>query len=583
MDIPKEAKLLTKQLVKSYEEDKIEIVEGLLYSQYETLRRIEFYWNSKYTSGQTDELGRVKPFYNISKFRVNVATRATDLDIKDVKVTSDDPDDRVRSLVFNKEIYNWMKGVNFGRTLNIAGQTRAKYGGVLVKKVEKDGDLDIQVVEWKNVITDQVDIIGGTIIEKHYMSPVELANKRDVWSNVEEAIKKCSGKDENKTNKIVVYEVHGEFPETYSPDYENGDPYTFRKMMFILAGNEANIPLYYEEEKELPYKYLAWDKISGRGLGAGIVEDGFEAQQWTNDAIIAEKNVMDLSGKIFIKTNSENLGSNIHTDADSGQIFQLEDGEDANVLQLMPNSLPQFQNLVEKWNTQYERQTNTFDSVSGETLPSNTPLGSVAIQTAQASSFFDYRREEAGIFWREVFNDWILPNIAKRINREHILASDYSPEELDLIQKAFSKTMANRKVEELMKQGKPMMKTDYATLIETLSNMIAENGNTQFLEVPKGYFTDFKPKITIDLTGESKNKQENLTSLFNVLTQIASNPALLQDPNLMQIFNQMLELSNIRFTPKPVSQAVQGTSKEIRNEKPALEKQTKAVLPEAQQ
>ena len=47
MDIPKEAKLLTKQLVKSYEEDKIEIVEGLLYSQYETLRRIEFYWNSK--------------------------------------------------------------------------------------------------------------------------------------------------------------------------------------------------------------------------------------------------------------------------------------------------------------------------------------------------------------------------------------------------------------------------------------------------------------------------------------------------------------------------------------------------------
>lgn len=567
-----------RQTIKGYEEETIEIVEGLFYSQYETLRKIEFYWNSRYISGQKDELGRVKPFYNISKFRVNVATRATDLDIKDVKVTSDDPGDRVRSLVFNKEIYNWMKEVNFGRTLNISGQTRAKYGGVIIKKIEKDKKLDIQVVEWKNIITDQTDILGGIIIEKHYMSAVDLSKKKDVWENIPKALKLFKDK-----NKIEVYEVHGEFPETYLEEYKTGDENNYRKMMFIVAGKQEQIPLYQEEEDELPYKYLPWDKISGRGLGGGVVEDGFEAQQWTNEAIIAEKNVMDLVGKVYIKTNSENIGGNIHTDTDNGTIFKLEDGEDANVMQLAPNSLPQFQNLVDKWNIQYERQTNTFDSVSGETLPSNTPLGSVAIQTAQASSFFDYRREEAGIFWREVFNDWVLPSIAKKINKAHILASDYSPEEIELIQKAFSKTVAFKKVEDLMKKGQPTMSNDYATMIENLTNMISENGDVQFLEVPDGYFTDFKPKITIDLTGESKNKQENLTSLFNVLTQIASNPALLQDPNLIQIFNQMLELSNIRFTPKPVAQPVQGQSKQITNNTSALEKQTKSVLPEAQQ
>jgi hypothetical protein len=39
--------------------------------------------------GNKDSLDREKPFYNITKFRVNVATRATDLDTKHVTIFSD--------------------------------------------------------------------------------------------------------------------------------------------------------------------------------------------------------------------------------------------------------------------------------------------------------------------------------------------------------------------------------------------------------------------------------------------------------------------------------------------------------------
>jgi hypothetical protein len=63
----------------SYRSDTIEITEGYDFSQYETLRIIELYHNSRFTSGPKDSLGREKPFYNITKFRVNVAVRATDL------------------------------------------------------------------------------------------------------------------------------------------------------------------------------------------------------------------------------------------------------------------------------------------------------------------------------------------------------------------------------------------------------------------------------------------------------------------------------------------------------------------------
>lgn len=587
MDISKEALGYIKNIIDGYEGNVIQLIDGLNFCQYQVLRKIEFYWNSQYINGNKDDIGRIKPFYNISKFRVNVATRATDLDIKDVKVTSDDPADRVRSLIFNKEIYNWMKDVNFGKTLNKSGHTRAKYGGVLIKKVMNNGNIDVQVVEWKNVITDSTDILGGVIIEKHYMSPSELSKKRGVWENVEEAMKlavRKSGDNETTEFKVPVYEVHGEFPETFDTDVIDGDETNFKRMMFYIAGEDCTVPLWKEDEKELPYKFLAWDEVSGRGLGIGIVEDGFEAQMWTNDAIIAEKNVMDLAGKIFIKTTSEKFGNNIITEAETGQVFNIEDGADAEIMNLVPSSLPEFQNLVEKWNTQYERATNTFESVSGETLPSNTPLGSVAIQTAQASSFFDYRREEAGIFWREVFNDWILPVIAKKITKSHILASDYSMEELELIANTFALNQAGKKVEEYILSGKAMYQEDYESLIEANKKLIQERGSYQYLDIPDGYFTNFKPKLTIDLTGESKNKQEQLTSLFNVLTQIASNPALLQDPNLMQVFSQMLELSNIRFTPKINTQPIQGgQGKQLENNIPALEQQTKSVLPQAQQ
>ena len=67
------------------------MAEGYDFSQYGTLRTIELYHNSRFLSGNKDSLGREKPFFNICKFRVNVATRATDLDTKDVQIESTRP------------------------------------------------------------------------------------------------------------------------------------------------------------------------------------------------------------------------------------------------------------------------------------------------------------------------------------------------------------------------------------------------------------------------------------------------------------------------------------------------------------
>ena len=67
----------------------IEVVPGYEFSQHETLRTIELYSNSKVLTSNKNSLGREKPFFNICKFRVNVAVQATDLDTKDVQIQSE--------------------------------------------------------------------------------------------------------------------------------------------------------------------------------------------------------------------------------------------------------------------------------------------------------------------------------------------------------------------------------------------------------------------------------------------------------------------------------------------------------------
>jgi hypothetical protein len=134
----------------SYRSDTIEITEGYEFSQYETLRTNELYDNDRFLTGNKDSLDREKPFFNIVSFRKNVATRATDLDTKDVQIQSDHitKTSYAETFLLNLKSRNWMKLSGFATFLNRMGATRAKYGGVLVKKTEQDGQLGIHVVAW---------------------------------------------------------------------------------------------------------------------------------------------------------------------------------------------------------------------------------------------------------------------------------------------------------------------------------------------------------------------------------------------------------------------------------------------------
>lgn len=559
-----------KKLESDYETGFINILEDLTFSQWKTLKMCEFYANSKYlnsskTNGvNKDELKRDTPFYNIVNFRVTIAKVATDLDIKDIDITSDDPKHYIKAMLLRKEAYEWMKENNFAQFLNRMGYTRAKYGGVLVKKYDEGDKMELQVVQWKNVITDQVNIIDNPLIERHYMTPAELLKKKDVWDNIEEVLKLNQDSKAARgygvkqvSNRICIYEAKGEFPIEFLKNARDElttqkDKYEYARQQYFVADVYGkNFILYAEELKKSPYDFLPWEEMEGRGLGRGVIEDSEEAQVWTNDAVKNEKGAMDLAGKVVGKTTSKKLGGNI-LEVDNGKIFELEEGKELELLNLTPSAIGKFENQIRMWKEQADGATSSYDANTGEQPPSGTPYSQTALLNQIASKPFDYRREEAGIFLTRLFDKWIIPYLIKRLKKKHILATDFDEDELAMIDQDFTTHRANQRVKEALLEGKFLTPDEYQAVLESEKLL----GTKRYLDMPDDYFDDIEPKISVNPTGELKNKQAILQSLSTLMGDVMKsfNPntgrfAVFDDPRLAKIFSTIVELSGAGISP----------------------------------
>ncbi|MCR4285448.1 MAG: hypothetical protein NUW00_00980, partial [Candidatus Kaiserbacteria bacterium] len=444
------------------------------------------------------------------------------------------------------------------------GETRARYGGVIVKKTQEKGEeMKIEVVDWKNLITDQVDIKKGVIIERHYLTPAELQAKDGVWSNVDEALSLYSKKGYTRADeRIEVWEVHGEFPESYLSDEaetEDNEDYGNQVHYFCVKGAKQ-VHLYWAEEAEKPYKYLPWKRVSGRALGRGVVEEGNESQVWTNDAVMKEQSYMEWASKIFLKTNSKKIGNNASTDHENGDIFVLEDNKDVSVLNLTTGIQPKFQEMLDKWWSQYERVTSSYDAVRGETPPSGQPYRLQALVSQSGSSHFDYRREEWGIFLKELFYDWVFPYIQKKLTKQHILASDFSPEELKKIDESFANHEANKHVMDRILSGEVVTIEEYEMVKQQYLGFLSQkNGKRRFLDVPDNYYKDMKSKLSINITGEQKNKQAIMESLTNILQQMIPmvQMGIATPEDVKLILNRITEVSGVGLSPMSLSKGGQ--------------------------
>lgn len=593
--------LINKELesLKSGYDKTIELVPGLVFNQRAQIKTIEFYSNSRYLGGQKDELGRDKPFFNILNAICDVENTAKDLDTKDINITSDDANHYLESWLLSKDIQVWMKEINFAKILNDMRDIHTRYGSLLVKKCLKEVDgkteLDLQLPEWKNLITDQIRIIDGAIIETHWLTASEL-KKMEEWDKeaVKGLLKKFKGQSSLK--RVPVYEVRGWFPRSYIKDvqglkYTPKDEADYSYQLYYIAGLPTEerarefvdtvIPVYWEDDTEQIYKYLARKPKAGRAFGVGVMEEGEEAQVWTNDAVLKQYRAMEYTTKVVGQSASKKLkGRNLLTETDDGTILEHEDGKPITALNLLPSGgLQQYNALIQQWYDQLEKTTSAYSAQRGDTPPSGTPFRLQATVLQQSSSVFKTLQQELGIFITEIFEDWVMPYLASRLNKEHILAYEFSPEELKEIDNKFSAQNANQRAIDMLLAGKEFTQEEYDTWISEGQDFIKETKGQRFIEIPKNFYKNLKAKITVNITGEQRNKAATLESLNNILITYASNPNLSQDPVASQLLSRIIELSGAGISPVSITSAINEKNKTMQEQAEQQAQQAPRVAP----
>lgn len=535
----------------------IPVIEGYNWSMYQHCRRTLMYLNSRYETGNFGD----QPFNNIILDKINLQHRAVDIDVSEIQPFVDDPDEYYKSFIVRKYHDKWAREQDLGEFFNDLSETWTDYGGVIVKN---ERQAKPRVVPFNTIaFVDQSDMSAGPVCEKHYYTPDQLKEYEGKWKNIDEVILLAGQDDQTKetdrskqkiegpTSYIEVYELHGVLEASWLDD--TAEMFTYTRQMHVVAyykdekGRKQGITLYEGKERASPYKFALRDKISGRALGRGGVEELFEAQVWVNYSEIQQKEMLDIASKILFQTSDPSYTTKNKTrNAQTGQVFFHEENKPLSQIQVNPVNVQFFQNKVEMWNAQAKSVSASFDSITGEESKSGTPFRLGLMQNQEAHSLHLYRKEKLGLFLQTIYRDWILPYFALDLSKPQKFLSELSLEEL---QQVMEQVITNAQNDAIKAK---MFDMDAEDITQEKLDAIAEitrnnwaGGNKKFIEIFKDEFKDMPIDVQIIITGEAKNNAFVAEKLSAIFAQIAQNPAILDNPMMERLFNEILEASGV--------------------------------------
>lgn len=552
------------------------------WSMHDTIETIDAYLNSVHTSGEEDSLGRPKPFFNIVSAAVNIWYRATDIDRKDIRIKPSKTTQTLTAFIATVHLQNWMKKARFGHFLNDWGRALARYGSAIVKFVEKDGELVASVVPWNRFIADPVQFDARSRIEKFYMTPAQLrqnpAYDQEMVSSLIEAVSARKTLDgvqkDNQDDFIEVYEVHGNLDTRLledEPDEGLDDSEVkYRQQMHVVSFLEAkegeydDYCLYKGKEKKDPYMITHLIPEDGRTLAIGAVEYLFQAQWMVNHSVKNMKDTLDLASKLIFQTaDSKFVGRNVLSAIETGDIFVHKENMPLTRLANDKPDVVAFQNYLTMWQSLGQELTSTPDAIRGNTMPSGTPYSLGALMGQQANSLFEIMTENKGLSVEDMMREYVIPHLKTKMDTKDEIVATLSAEgiaEIDAMyvpQEAIKRHRERtfKQIEQMLSQPidaplQPEMmpqpfdpageqngvRQDLGQLGNKRSFIPDEMNEKTWAEALK----DLEWEVDVEVTNENTDKQAVLTTLSAVLQTIASNPAILQDPNAKMVMGAIL-------------------------------------------
>ena len=548
----------------NYKAMPVPIAEGWEWSMPNHVRKTLFYKHGIFT----DDNDENKPFKNIVLPILRLRYRTEGIDVKDINLYINSRENYWKSFLIKKYHDKFARENNVDMFLDEASENDIDYGGVLVKDI---GETLPQVVPFERIaFCDQTSILSGVICEKHNYSPSELLEMKSVgWgdknsgatitiedlivlSQAEKSIPNSAGQKAKTPGKYIeIYELHGYLPSEYlSEDTDEEKEYS--NQMHIVAyykdqnDDRQGVTLFKSPEKKSPYRFRA-DKIFGRALGFGGVEELFHSQIWTNYSMIRMKEMLDSAAKTILQTADASFktrNSNLNS-VDNLEVLVVEDGKPVSQIDTYPRNLVLFDNAVKEWEVHAKEMGASTDSIQGVQPASGTPFKLQELLVNQSSGLHEHRQGKFAKFIEELYREIILPKIVREIVSGVEFLSELTLDEMKYIVDGVVRNQSKKYFTEKVLNGETIQPGEQDAYEQSIRDNFMKGGRKKFIKVLKDELKDIPVDIEINIAGKQKNLARMTDKIVNIFRQVISTPQILQVPGMADLFNQIIEYSGL--------------------------------------
>jgi len=511
-----------KKELNDFESETIDIIDGLPFSQQELIKKIIYYYNSKFLSGDSDDQGDRKFFFNICKNPCDVCEKAIDFDTKNIKILTAPGGNPLKTWYFERDLKYWMKDQRFGKVLNRIFHELPIFGSVVLKIINgKPYFVDLRnfaVQQDADTLTD-----ASYIIEKHTYKPLQfkrIAIEKG-WNNWKKAL--------GDKKQLVVLERYGA-----------DNDLNYRRT--IVADNGEGTILADDKIDKHPYWEFHLDKLAGRWLGVGRVELTLDPQVRINQINNQQVKSSYWSSLQLWQSRDTGLKRNLLTDAQNGEVLQVED--EIKKVDMIDRNQTYYQLEIDRWQGNVDRNTFSREAIRGETEAGRT-LGAVQLAAGMAGAHFSQIQENIAGDIKELLATVIIPQFAKESTKAHTLR--LVGEDLETFNQMLIDIKTNNEILRYIGKGKGIPSSEQLELIRGIISEKIKKGKEKQSKLPEGFYKDFKYGIDIVITGEQMDIRTLNANRVALLQAMTTDPTLLTDPRKKKIIEPMLEASGINL------------------------------------
>lgn len=492
------------------------VVGGYEFSQWELLQTIEYMDASKFLAGDRDSEGQQKFYLNMATFRRETASKNIDIDLANFKFIPEESQSELPAIIARKKFRKWAKEAGLSEMLNDTVDRYPKYGSIVMKKVGKEVEV-VPLLQLRNQQDAKSLKDANYVIIEHPNLPRHELEEKKGWD--------LSNLDLKFNDTVTIYERYGYVPRAL----KNSDKGEVRVegndrvyAMVILALDKTkggNGAILFVEECECPFVEAHYSRQDGRWLGIGEMEKQIENQAARNMVFNLRKKSLAWSAKNIFQTADDTIVNNLVKEVRDGDILKVSTPNGVFRVDTQTRASGDYNSVDQLIEENANQRSFTFEAATGEAFKSGTPFRLGALLTNSVNSYYDKKREQLGIFWKNVITEFWLPMWLKQTEEEFtegVCDTEEGYEELRQAKKEMIK--ADAIIQAILK-GVPVEPEG----LELLAEATLKNVKTDYYRMTKDDIRNMKYRFDIDVTGESidvAQKVETLTTLYQTQAQM---------------------------------------------------------------